>query len=114
MAWQLGSVDGGSAEALELIERAVALAPWQPDFHHTHGVILSRLGRHSDAATAFRRAVAQGAGSAEVALDLARALKAAGQRVQARAVASEGLRILGSSKEQPALLKALEAIIGGT
>ena len=45
------------AEALPLLERAVALVPGEPEFHNNLGLVLAALDRTDDAVAAYRRAL---------------------------------------------------------
>ena len=45
------------AEALPLLERAVALVPGEPEFHNNLGLALAALDRDDDAVAAYRRAL---------------------------------------------------------
>ena len=50
--------EGESAEALELLDRAVRLQPAQPPLLRDRGVVLLAVGRVAEAAESFRSALA--------------------------------------------------------
>ena len=49
---------GNHAQALELISRAIAMAPDRPMYHNNIGNVLHELGRMDDAVASYRRTLA--------------------------------------------------------
>lgn len=58
LAGALARVPGRSQEALAVADRAVALAPTNPECHATRGVVLARMGLRHMARESFERALA--------------------------------------------------------
>ena len=73
LAWSLAEQPSGLSEAVELIDKAIRVAPWRAELHHTRGQILFKQKRHEAAVTAYRRAEAIGKQDADLYGDLARA-----------------------------------------
>ena len=69
---------GRAAEALALVERAIAANRRLPAFHDTHGSVLAALGRHQDAANAHARALHLDPASTGARFNFANALHAWG------------------------------------
>ncbi len=84
---------GAPAEALPLVERAIAQEPDSPEPHNMHGMILARLQRLGDAASAYRRAIAQAPAQAEFYNNLGTALRRAGHNLEACEVYTEAHRL---------------------
>ena len=75
--------DGGADEALVFIEAAIQQEANSPDLHNNHGMILARLGRFEEAASAYRRALSYAPGQAELFNNLGTALRRAGRSAEA-------------------------------
>lgn len=73
-------------EARALVDRALALKPFDPAVRDSHGWLLFREGRFDDAVAQLRIAAEQSRGDPEILLHLGDALSAAGSPDLARAV----------------------------
>lgn len=82
---------GAPAQALALVERALALRPGEAEVHATHGAVLHTLRRHADAAAAYERALAINTDSAECYFGLGTALQALGRHEEALACLERAL-----------------------
>jgi protein O-mannosyl-transferase len=84
---------GQAAEALPLLERAVALAPWFAGAHDARGMALSRMGRIDAAIQAHQQALQLEPASVEARANLGLALEEQGRVAQAVSVYREALRL---------------------
>ena len=75
--------DGLTDEALVFIEAALQQEATAPDLHNLHGMILARLGRFEEAASAYRRALSYAPDQAELFNNLGTALRRAGRSTEA-------------------------------
>ncbi len=82
-------------EALECLERAVALDGANAAYHANQGVAYRQLERHAEAAASFRRALTLGPRAPELLNNLALALKDCGRHDEALATFDEALAIRG-------------------
>ncbi|MGK2913506.1 MAG: tetratricopeptide repeat protein [Porticoccaceae bacterium] len=98
------------AEARALIERALAISPNDPAIVDSLGWVLFREGRHEEAITQLRQAMAL-LPDPEIAAHLGEVLWVSGQRDEARAVWREART---SAPDNPALLETLERLQVGT
>ncbi|WP_168206844.1 tetratricopeptide repeat protein [Lacipirellula limnantheis] len=100
------------AEALELIERAVALSGRQPTLLDTQGTIHLKLGQAPQAIQCLEEATAGGAADARYYLHLAAAYQLAERRQDAQAMLAEaknfGIEKFVLTDDDRALLEALE------
>jgi tetratricopeptide (TPR) repeat protein len=118
LAWLLAEKDPKDPQALELARKAVAIAPNNPEYHDTLGVILMRLeGKLSDARDELRKAYdltpAGSPARARAALQLARVSEEFGDRRGIRAVLEEATAIdkarpVFSPEERVEIQKLLE------
>ena len=74
---------GNFAEALAVLERAAVAGRGNPDFHTLHGAVLQRLGRHGQAADAYRLALGSAPQSGATWVGLAISLEAQGHLPEA-------------------------------
>ena len=81
----LAHQQGRDDEALALIERSIALAPGQADWHSNLGIVLQSAGRLDGAIEAYRRAIAIDPGHANAHNNLGVLLRATGRPVEAEA-----------------------------
>lgn len=84
---------GKSAQALELLAKAVALAPGHPGFQVNLGVALETLGRSEEALAAFERALALAPAMPDAHLGAGVALRNLGRYAEARERLEQGLAI---------------------
>ena len=82
-----------AAEALPLVECAVAQEPGSPELHNMHGMILARLRRFDEAVAAYRRAIAHAPVQAELHNNLGTALRKAGRNLEACEAYAEAHRL---------------------
>ncbi len=96
LAWLLSLRKGSGAEALQLVERAIALDGALPDYLDTRGLANLSLRRYGPAISDLQEVVAV-APAPDKLMHLARAYAAAGQRDQAdstlQAATRAGLRV---------------------
>jgi tetratricopeptide (TPR) repeat protein len=85
-------------------ERAVELAPADPDAHHVQGRTLQQFGRHEKAIEAFRSALVLDQGQAVYSASLALSLTAVGRITEAKAALEAAVEICESHPEQLPLL----------
>ncbi len=107
LAYVVGRTKDRLDEALKLIDKAVAVAPWNSEAHHTRGQILHGKQEYTEAALAYRRAIVTGKQGAAVYLDLAKALLAAEDPYEARRAAELGLEQLRDGKTNDARTESL-------
>lgn len=69
--------------AAELIQKAISLRPYVPEFYWNFGRALAGLGRWADAVNAYRQALSQKQDSAELCNDLGNALLISGRWAEA-------------------------------
>lgn len=74
---------GNFAESLAVLEQAAAAGRGNPDFHTLHGAVLQRLGRHGQAADAYRLALGSAPQSGATWVGLAISLEAQGHLPEA-------------------------------
>lgn len=98
------------AEARELIERALAISPNDPAIIDSLGWVLYREGRHDEATSRLRQAMAL-LPDPEIAAHLGEVLWVSGQRDEAKAV---WRKALGSAPDNPVLLETLQRLQAGT
>ncbi len=89
----LAHQQGRNDEALALIERSLALAPDQADWHSNRGIVLQSAGRLEDAIEAYRRAIAIDPGHANAHSNLGVLLRATGDAEQAEAAYRATVRL---------------------
>jgi tetratricopeptide (TPR) repeat protein len=78
-----GSEDGDFAEALKLVDQALALLPGQPEIHDTRGKLLVKLGEPLKALAEFELALREPAIRSEVNRNMAEAWRALGNHQKA-------------------------------
>lgn len=88
-------------EALQMVQRALELAPGNPDYLDTLARILVHLGRVPEAAAALRTAFAARPGDVSIGLDLTDMLIAQEHYEEAQAALSKVQRLLDSMSETP-------------
>lgn len=76
---------GRSEQAVELLQKAVAVHGAAPDYHASLGTVLLKLGRNGEAATSLRRAVELGGGQQGAYRNLGTALIRIGEITEAGA-----------------------------
>ncbi len=75
---------GRNGEAIEYIEKSIALDPSMPDRHNNLGNVLLELERHEEAADAYRRAIALKPEHADAYNNLGALLRAQGHLAESR------------------------------
>ncbi len=85
--------------------RAIALEPFNPDFHENYGVTLLRMNRGADAEAEFRKAIELGGKTMERRMNLGLALNSEGKFKEAREVFTQILSI------NPKHIQAVERLI---
>lgn len=84
---------GGSAEALQPMQKAVELRPNDAEAHNNLGITLSDLGRHAEAVASFRRAVKLKPGYVIAHSNLGAALHKLGRFKEAEASCRQALKL---------------------
>ncbi|QCG89600.1 tetratricopeptide repeat protein [Azospirillum sp. TSH100] len=82
-----------NAQALDLIDKAVEMAPDVADYHANRGIVLQRLGRLPEAAAAQRRALDRDPAHVGAHFNLGLALAALGQLAEAADQYAEAARL---------------------
>lgn len=83
---ELSDLVGDDEAAVASFDRAIELSPWTSGpFFEKKAVALSRLGRHEEAAEAFREALRRSPDELHLRARLADSLEAAGRKEEARA-----------------------------
>jgi tetratricopeptide (TPR) repeat protein len=98
---------GKANEALELLQRAVHLAPHSFVVHHALGVALAKCGRLEDALIHLRQAVQMNPRSPQVHFNLGRVYQKRGELKAAQDEFGEAVRL---DPQYKAALKALEEV----
>ncbi len=110
---QLGvllATGGELEEALDQLDRAVALDPGKAEYHSSRGLVLQSQGREAEAMAAYRRALEQGEDSIRLLNNMAWILAAgedAGLRRPSEAVALAGRATERSGHRDPKVLDTL-------
>jgi len=99
LAWLLGQAK--QPQALEMAERAVAIAPNEPAFQDTQAMLLSERGEHAKALEIQKKVVAQRPAVPIYKLNLAKIMVKAGDKSGAKALLDE-LAALGDKFGQQA------------
>ncbi len=82
-----------SDDALQCLDRALALAPERPALHHNRAVLLLRMGRPHESLTAHEQARLHGLAAPDAHYNLGNTLQALGRHDEAVAAYREALRL---------------------
>jgi len=89
----LAHQQGRGVDAVALIEKSLALAPDQADWHSNLGIVLQAEGRLDEAISAYRRAIALDPHHANAHSNLGVLLRATGEPVEAEAAYRTAIRL---------------------
>ncbi|KQW78740.1 YaiO family outer membrane beta-barrel protein [Brevundimonas sp. Root1279] len=101
---------GRHAEAVDLLNRVLALRPADVDARLNLGLSLLALGRIPEAETAFRTVLDQAPGYADAEVGLARAAELRGDREAAREHATRALILSPGRQDVAAFRRSLDAV----